>query len=378
MRKIGIFGGTFDPIHNAHIAVAKAARRALGLDFVIMMTGGNPPHKRENKILDAKLRHIMLKLAVRGEPELVACDWEVKRPQYSYTVNTLKFFSKLYPEDKIYFIIGGDSLEALDTWYMPEQICSLCTIAVYKRNNLHGVIEPIRKKYNADIVEIDGEFLDISSTALRADYDLMMKHTPPAVGEFIKKYGLYRDHGSDMEVLTRLLKPQRLRHSIGVAKLAAELADIYGADRDTAWRAGMLHDIAKNIDYETSLVMCGELEAELDPVERTIPALVHPKLGAELIKCLFGLTEGEITSAVRWHTVGRQGMTLLDKLIFVADMCEEGRSFPGVEDIRKAAHENLDRAALMCINSTIEYNLSSANPVHPGAYAVREWLLKNL
>ena len=377
MRKIGIFGGTFNPVHNAHIAIAKAAKRELGLDFVIMMTGGNPPHKRDNKILDAKLRHIMLKLAVRGEPELVACDWEVKRSEYSYTVNTLRFFSRLYSDDKLYFIIGGDSLDDFDKWYMPEQICTMCTIAVYNRNNLPQ-IETVSKKYNADIVEISGGFLDISSTALRADYKLMMKHTPPAVGEFIKKYGLYRDLGSDLEILTRILKPSRLKHSIGVAMLASKLAKIHGADSDTAYRAGMLHDIAKNIDYNTSLALCRELEAELDPIERSIPALVHPKLGAELVKCLFGLTEGEITSAVRWQTVGRRGMTLMDKIIFVADMCEEGRSFPGVDDIRKAALENLDMAAVMCIDSTINYNIKHGNPVHPGAYAVKEWFLKNL
>ena len=89
MRRIGVFGGTFNPVHNAHILIAERALSELSLDFVIMMTGGNPPHKKGRKILDAKLRHIMLKRAIKGHKNLIACDYEVKRQEYSYTVNTL-------------------------------------------------------------------------------------------------------------------------------------------------------------------------------------------------------------------------------------------------------------------------------------------------
>ena len=377
MRKIGIFGGTFDPVHNAHIAIANAAQKQLGLDFVIMMTGGNPPHKRGKKILDAKIRHIMLKLAIKDEKHLIASDWEVKRKEYSYTVNTLEFFRTLYPDDMIYFIIGGDSLRDFDTWYMPEKICSLCTLAVYERGESPD-FEHVRRRYNAQIVAVEGSFLDISSTMLRQDYDLLLKNTPPAVSAFIKKYGLYRNLGTDMEILKKLLTPQRLAHSIGVAELSRELAGIYGVNADTAYRAGLLHDCAKCIAPDEALVMCDELEAELDQFERAMPPLIHPKLGAELAKCLFGINEGEITSAIRWHTVGRVGMTLLDKIVFVADMCEAGRDFPGVEDIRCQARKNINRAAVMCIDSTVRFNEKKSNAIHPSTALVRADLEKEI
>lgn len=377
MRKIGIFGGTFDPVHNAHIAIAEAAVEKLGLDFVIMMTGGNPPHKRGRDILDAKIRHIMLKRAVKGREDLIACDWETKRTDYSYTVNTLRFFKKIYPEDKLYFIIGGDSLDYIHEWREPENICKMCTLAVYSRGGEHNYAF-VRERFDAEIEVIEGEFLDISSTALRENPAQMRKYVPEPAAELIEKYRLYMPREDDIEILQALISPQRLRHSIGVAELAKKLAAVYGEDEGIMYRAGLLHDAAKDIPYDEALVMCGELEAELDPLERTMPPLVHPKLGAELIKCLFGVKEGVITSAVRCHTVGKPGMSTADKIIFIADMCEESRSFPGVEDIRCAAFDNLDRACVMCINSTIEFNRRKGAFVHPMAYIVKKELEQNL
>lgn len=373
MRKIGLFGGTFDPVHNAHIEIAKAAKKQLGLDFVIMLTGGNPPHKRQRTILDAKIRHIMLKKAVSGYDCLIPCDWEVKRKAFSYTADTLEYFKHIYPHDKLYFIMGGDSLDYFDEWYMPEKIVQLCTLAVYGRGSKHS-FEYIENKFGIQIAHIDGEYMNVSSTQMRENAALIKNNTPSAVADFIEKYGLYKEKKSDMEILTLLLSESRLKHSIGVSDMAAALAEHYGEDAELLRRAGLLHDAAKCIQYEAALGMCDELEAELDPLERTIPGLVHPKLGAELVKCLFGINEGVITSAIRCHTVGKRNMSTADKIIFVADMCEENRSFAGVDDIRKAAFENINKAVVMCIDATVRFNSSKGGVIHPMAYAVRDEL----
>lgn len=369
MRRIGVFGGTFNPVHNAHIQIANRALSELGLDFVIMMTGGNPPHKKDELIPDAKLRHIMLKLAVKGNDRLIPCDYEVKRTDYSYTVNTLRFLKRIYPGDELYFIMGGDSIDYFDEWYKPEEIARLAKLVVYSRGRNHRIDE-MREMYNADIILLGGENIDISSTEIRTDRNSFENMLPAAVEAFIDKYGLYKEV-SDMELLEKMLDSERLRHSIGVSKLAGELAERYGLDRAEAERCGMLHDAAKCIPYKDALVMCDELEAELDPIERHMPPLVHAKLGAELVKCLFGVTEGKITSAIRAHTVGKLDMSLFDKVIFVADMCEEGRRMPEVEAIRNTAFEDIDRAVVMCIDLSISYNNKKGNKVHPMAYAVK-------
>lgn len=377
MRKIGLFGGTFNPVHNAHIAIAEYAAETLGLDFVIMITDGNPPHKNVAELPDAKLRHIMLKKAVKGKDKLIACDFEIKRKEYSYTATTLEFFKRIYPEDKLYFIMGGDSLDYFQDWHKPERIAELAALAVYGRGKEHNY-DYIKEKYGAEIVRLDGDFLDVSSTELRRMSLDMREFVPDSVFDFIRKYKLYRPVRLDMEILRELLTEKRLKHSIGVAKMAKSLAKKYGEDEQTAERAGLLHDAAKCIPYGEALAMCDELEADIDPIERAVEPLVHPKLGAELVKCLFGVREGEITSAIRCHTVGKPDMSLLDKIIFVADMCEEGRSFPDVEKIRKTAFEDIDTAVLMCINKTIEFNLGKGEFIHPMAYLLRDLYSANL
>lgn len=371
MRRIGLFGGTFNPVHNAHIKIAEYALDVLGLDFVIMLTGGNPPHKKGFELPDAKLRHIMLKKAVAGKEKLIPCDFEVNRKEYSYTAKTLEFFKRIFPEDKLYFIMGGDSLDYFEKWYEPETIIKLATLAVYGRGKEHN-FDFIRNKYNAEVIRLDGEFYDMSSSNLREMTDLMSSQVPPEVYSFIEKYKIYQPIKSDMEILCELLSEDRLKHSIGVSKLAKALGERYGEDKELLERAGLLHDVAKCIPYKDALVMCDELEADIDPIERTIPGLVHPKLGAELVKCRFGVSEGKIASAIRCHTVGKPDMTLFDKIIFVSDMCEEGRTFQGVEEIRRTAFENIDKAVLMCLEKTIDFNLKKGAFVHPMAYRLRD------
>ncbi len=172
------------------------------------------------------------------------------------------------------------------------------------------------------------------------------------------------------------MSKERLLHSLGVAGLAKRLAERYGIDPKTAERAGLLHDIGKEIGYDEALLMCDELGADIDPIERRTPPLIHPKLGAELVKCYFGIKEGEITSAIRCHTVGKPDMSLLDKIIFVADTAEETRQFDGVEKIREAAFADIDKAVLMCIDGTIKVTEKRGGFLHPMAYRIKKEILE--
>lgn len=376
MSKIGIFGGTFDPIHSGHIGVALAAKEQLGLDYVLMMTSGNPPHKTQKKVLDAKIRHIMVKKAVAEYNGLVPFDFELKKKEPCYSYETLASLKSEHPADELYFIIGGDSLRDFHTWRHPEKICKLCTLCVYLRGETLD-IGSIRTRMNAKIEIIDGDFFDISSSEIRSDLS-QLRLCPKSVADFIEKYGLYRSEPSPEEYIRQILPEARFRHSMGVAKLARRLGKVYGEDPDELYLAGILHDIAKPVPYPESLKMCDELEAEVDEIERGMPPLLHAKLGAELVKCRFGINEGKITSAIRRHTVGAPGMSLFDKIIFVADMCEENRSFDGAEQIRRTAFENIDRACVMCIELSERFNRAKNNPLHPVSAAVKAELIQVL
>lgn len=363
MCKIGILGGTFNPVHNGHIKIAHLAKQQYKLDKVIFLTSGNPPHKQNQQILDAKIRHIMVKRAISEIDGFCACDWEVNRGEYSYTEDALLHFKEVYPDANLHFIIGGDSLRDFDKWHNPEGILKLCTLLVYDRSG--GTV-------NSDFAQpIAGDRIDISASKIREDIKNGISaedRLPHEVWEFIKRNNIYKCVPDFEEKLKTMLTPERFLHSLGVRDTAVRLAKLYGADEKKAEIAGLLHDNAKNMDniYER----CRDLEVELDEFEMRNSRLVHAKLGAETAKCEFGISDSEIISAIRWHTVGKPDMSLLEKIIFVADLIEPQRKFPDVKKIREIAENSIDTAFLECVKGTVEVNKKRGFEVHPNAYKI--------
>ncbi len=196
MKKIGILGGTFDPIHLGHTELARCAQNQYDLDTVLVMTGGMPPHKR-GKITDAWVRHEMVKLALSGEEKIVPYDYEVAKTEYSYTAKTLTELKNLHPDWEIYFIIGEDSLRDLPDWYEPQTVTDNCILLVYPRDNksdFEKLISERKKQFNANIYPLNAKILDISSTDIRnriKDGKSVSGLVSEAVWEFIKEKGLY-------------------------------------------------------------------------------------------------------------------------------------------------------------------------------------------
>lgn len=366
---IAIFGGTFNPIHNGHLQIAEAALREYNPDKIIFLTSGNPPHKRGQSVTDAKIRHIMVKRAIAYNPRFEACDWEVNRNEASYTLTALRHFKELYPAEELYFIIGGDSLRDFGSWHKPEEILKLCTLLVYGRAGVEAKSDFAK--------QIHGGTLDVSSTQIRETVqngEDISGLVPACVNEFIIRNELYKNVADFEEKLKTMLKPERFVHSLGVRDTAVRMAEIFGADTEKARIAGLLHDNAKNMP--DMLEKCADLEAELDNFERTHPALIHAKLGAETAKCIFGITDDEVIGAIRWHTLGRAGMTLLEKIVFVADLAEPNRNFDDLEYIRSLAFSDIDRAAAECMRRVTEINRLRGAEVHPKSAEILTWLEK--
>lgn len=196
--KIGILGGTFDPVHCAHLITARAALEQYGLDKVFIMTGGMPPHKENSDITDAKIRHEMVKLALEGDNELIPFDYELNKKTYSYTAETLTDLKYEHPDWEIYFIIGEDSLRDIIKWYHPETVLKNCVLLVYPRagkTEIESLIDIRRKAFNADIRKVDAPLIGISSTEIRnraANGKSIRYMVPDSVCEYIEKNGLYR------------------------------------------------------------------------------------------------------------------------------------------------------------------------------------------
>lgn len=179
------------------------------------------------------------------------------------------------------------------------------------------------------------------------------------------------------EKLKSMLSEKRYIHSIGVSETAVKMAQKYGADVEKARIAGLLHDCAKNLSYEDSLKKCAELGVELSDVEKANYALIHAPLGVKVAETEFGITDKEILHAILTHTVAGEEMSVLDKIIYLADMIEPSRDFDGVETHRKYAFEDLDKAFLYALDESIIHNVQKGVLLHPNTVIARNNILLN-
>lgn len=179
---------------------------------------------------------------------------------------------------------------------------------------------------------------------------------------------------AEAEVKARL-DEHRFRHTLGVVETAVQLASDYGADPAKARAAALLHDVAKGYGRERLLKEASGFGIVLSDIERRAPALIHAPLGAEVARREFGIDDPDILAAIKYHTTGRAGMSLLERVVFLADYIEPGRVHPGVERVREAARDDLDRAVLLALDQTIVYLVGRGELIAPDAIAARNDLL---
>ena len=175
--------------------------------------------------------------------------------------------------------------------------------------------------------------------------------------------------------IKQVLHPKRYKHTVGTAETAVKLAGLYGSDALKAETAALLHDIAREFSGKRILELCRENSIDIDDIEKVGPDLLHGKLAAGLARQRYGGKDSEILNAIRFHTTGRGKMSILDKIIFIADMIEPGRDFPGVTELREMAFKDLDRAVLAGLDSTIRYVLDRGLLIHPNSIEARNSLL---
>lgn len=200
MKRKGIFGGTFDPIHNGHLHIAYEALYKLGLDKVIFIPSGNPPHKTDKIVTDAQLRFTLVKETIENEKKFQVSDYEIKKKNLSYTYETLNFFNSLQPETEWYFITGVDCLMEIDTWKNVHQILSQCKFVVfnrpgYNKQDIESQKRKIEEKYDKKIIFLDIPILEISSTQIREKIkkgESVSYLIPEKVNYLLNKMELYR------------------------------------------------------------------------------------------------------------------------------------------------------------------------------------------
>ncbi|MBS5728896.1 MAG: nicotinate (nicotinamide) nucleotide adenylyltransferase [Clostridium sp.] len=361
--KIGVFGGTFNPPHNGHVRLAKAAADELKLDKLLVIPSCIPPHKIAAKLADGQERLEMCRLAFGGDPRLEVSPMELERGSRSYTVETLRELKALYPDSELYFIVGSDMLESFDKWYLWQEILSLSVLCAASREEGYSPDLSRFGKLAERIKIITLDPLEVSSTQIRNSAgEVSSELLDPKVAAYIREHGLYDDGlNRYRELLRGKLNPRRLFHSECVSECAGVLAERYGASVEKARLAGLLHDVMKNAPANEQLA----LMPDITPLELLNTKVWHQISGEAFLRQNGIVTDEEILGAVRWHTTGKAGMTLLEKIIYVADFISSDRDYNDVEVVRRLAYISLEHAILYTSRYTVNKMVSQDLLLHP-------------
>ena len=386
--KIGLYGGTFDPPHRGHEAAACAVARVLELDRLIFMPTALPPHKNEAEA-DSAQRLAMTALTAdavdcRCNAEVTCSDYEVARGGTSYTIETVDMLRQAHPEVELYLLTGADMFRSLHKWQAAERLLSLVTVCGFLRSagddDLDDQRGRLERDFNAKVILLEiPDLVEVSSTELREGLkpDLLL----PQVYGYILRHGLY---GAEKD-LKKLALPdlravsyswiyaRRIAHIQGTEETAAQLARCYGADETQARRAAILHDITKYKSQAEQLQLADKYGMMLDEQTRSSKKLIHAKTGAAIAAADYG-AEPAVADAIAWHTTGRANMSLLEKIIYLADYIEPNRDFEGVETVRALAGESLNAAVLKGLEQTIEELEEKGAAVHGDTLAAMESL----
>ncbi len=364
---------------------------ALGLDEVILMPTSVPPHKIKSEMAAPEQRLALCRLAAGADKRLTVSDAEIVRGGASFTVDTLAELVAAEPAVQWHLISGADMFCTLRTWYRFEDIMRMAVLCTVPRA---GTDTAALTAYAQELTAMGARcyvhptpVAPISSTDVRARLaagEAVEELLPPAVEAYIRRAGLYtaptglleNDRDEQYKAIIRArLGDYRYRHSLCVADEAARLARRYGADEARAYTAGLLHDILKDTDKKTQLQILADFAILLDEVERQVPKLWHARVGAAFLEYVLRIDDREILDAVRYHTTGRAGMSLLEKVVFVADFTSADRDYPDVDEVRRLADISLEDTMIYAIAYTIRDLLDRVQAVHPNTLATYNELL---
>ena len=384
--KIGVYGGSFNPPHLGHVRAAQACKQALGLDRVLVIPASIPPHKQlTSSSASPEERLALTRLAFENLPGFEVLNLEIRREGKSYTVDTIRELKAQYAHDELFLMMGTDMFLSFQDWYSPQEIARCAQLVCFSRYDadaenraaLQKQADTLEKLYGQRPVLLTNDCFDISSTEARRllVFGIAEPYLPQAVLRRIEAqrlYGAGRDYrGLPFDELKTvslsLHKKTRAAHAIGVCETARQMARQFGADEALAARAGILHDVTK--------ALTGAQQLLLTDFERQNRQLLHAKTGAAIARTLFGECEA-VCSAITYHTTGKTDMTTLEKIIYLADMIEPNRTYPGVDTIRAAAEESLDGGVLLALERTICYLQEEGFAVCEDSVRARDFLLR--
>lgn len=341
-KKVMIFGGSYNPIHQGHINAAISAANYLKVDEVWLM-----PRKYNydgSLLLDGKYRIEMINMAIENLNNFKICDIELKdkNAKLIYTYNTAKIIKKRYPDIDFYFLIGTDQLNSLPRWYKANELTKLFKFVCYKRPG-YDIDINIQNEY--DVMIIDGPLVDTSSTIIRSG---IFQKIDDDIQQYIIKKQLYLK-----ERVMPKLPEERFIHVLSTARFAKKVALSNNVNTNRAYVAGILHDIAKGLTKDEIY----EIMQKYFHNKLNYPKYCYHAFASAYIAYFdFGINDKKILKAICNHAKANKHMSKLDKIIYCADKLEESRPFANtLNDIRDLAFNNIDQCFIEVLKFQIEY-----------------------
>lgn len=381
--KIAIYGGTFNPPHRGHVESLQAVYEQAKPDRVLVIPASIPPHKElAAGSPDAEKRLELTRLAFKELPYAEVTDMELTRTGKSYTSDTVEELLRKYPDAELMLAMGTDMFLSFETWHEYRYLIDNVTMLVFARREgedekIFKYGEYLESKYGAKINYIMHDPLPISSSEIRRllPRRLGRELLPGVVFARIVKNGDYAakpDFPWLREQSYAYLSPKRIPHVQGCEWEAVRLAKRWGESEEDAAEAGILHDITKKLVLSEQLILSEKYGIINDTYETANVKLLHAKTGAALARDLFNISD-RVYSAIRWHTTGKPDMTLLEKIIYMADYIEPNRDFPGVDRLRKLAYEDLDAAMALGLKMSLEDIRSYGAEPYEVTVSAYEW-----
>jgi nicotinate (nicotinamide) nucleotide adenylyltransferase len=359
--------------------MARAALKNGGVDEVWFMPTYVSPLKVNHATFDADLRLKMIEAAIADEPQMKVSTLELERSDVSYTIDTATQLLDLYPEHRFSWIMGADRVNDMMQWRSIEELAQKITFISAHRPGHDFKYDrlPFHIRMRMTVIQMD--MILLSSTTIRerlAAGDPINKLVPVQILPLLNAEYSWTPDRIAAHVAKRMPE-KRWAHTQGVVAESIRLAERYGADPVKAEIAAILHDVAKYWPIEEQREVLESEQIGLAELAYD-KALMHAIVGAFVAQRDYDIDDQEILDAIRYHTSGRAKMSLLDKIVCLADYIEPGRDFPGVDAIRKLADENLEAALVAGFNSTFQFLIENNKRIFPLTLEARNGLLAEL
>ncbi len=419
-KKIGLFGGTFNPPHTGHILAFKNFYKKMNLDLAYIMPSNIPAHKEIPEFDSPNCRFNMARLAFSGKEfdcyNIVYSDMEILRGSKTYSIDTVNELIKIHKVSRIYMYIGSDMLYSFETWHDFKELFSKCVLVTAKRTvfneeKFSQTISRYRQNYSAQIEVLDFEPCEISSTLVRQyifdkNIEKSKNYLTESVTEYIINNKLYAkdracDRITDENTLEKIrndvpsyISGDRLQHTYSVEREAQKLAKIifpaYGISGKyipDISAAALLHDITKPLSENEQRLILRKYTME----EIVSPSVYHSRTAAYIIREKYNINE-RVFRAVYYHTTGKANMDVFEKIIYLADFIEEKRKNENCRALREYFYDNisktgndyakirevLDRTLLKSFYETREYLTKCGKNISRELYESINYLSENI